>query len=433
MADYGFNGGRALGLQHFPFLAVVDREGVLQYVKHLAEITLNSEELSNVLLRVRSGDDVAGEMRREYEAFLDLYQERLSVAMTQAGAGRDDGKLAKIAKPEHVKVSRRWTNDRFQQPGNLRAHQSGQTNELTLLDGWRTVIQLDASGQERNRKQLDLGSRESISIVRSGNNQENLSVVFSVMGRTVRVLDEQLQTLHTVEVKNDQQRIREANLFDFDDDGKDDLIVSFTGPRGTEIMEAADSSQNRQLSNQSFRSSTVIRKSNGSKALVFCDVSARLRVLNSGDDTAKDIVCDLVAATNIVSRVDSRNVVAMCAVGTNRQGRWTAVGIDENLKQTWSVPIGSQRFDTQIESLAYAQLPGSRVGIWAVAAADGSIKLIGDDGKLVDNWNLGVPIHGLELLANGSEYMVVISTVNNVQGWALSAGTGNFMPASSVK
>ena len=431
LADYGFSAGRALGIDHYPSFALVDTRGVLQYVGSLLDKPVSVEELSELIQRVRSGDDIAGEMRREYEAFLDLYQERLAVAMQQAGSGRDDGRLAASSHPTHLRVRHSWTNDEFLQPGNLKFHSNESGNPITVLDGWRTVIQIDASGREQDRKELDLDSQESISIVRSGDKQKTLRVLYSVMGRTVWVLDEQLHTLHTIEVHNDQQRIRDANLVDFDNDDQDELMVSFTGPRGTEIIELGNSNSNRRISTLSFRSSTIIRRNDGRNSLVFCDEKARLRHMDSGAETVTDVDCDLVATIQVVSRKDARGNTMLCALGTNQQGTWTAIGIDEDMNQIWSVAIGSQRFETQIDSIAYAHLPGSRAGLWAIAAVDGSIRLIGDDGKLVDNWNCGFPIHGIELVAKGNEYLLLVSTDHNVQGWAVSAGTEKFVPASS--
>lgn len=428
LADYGFNAGRALGLKHYPVLAVIDRQGILQYVKRLQDEPLDPSELSSVLLRVRSGDDVAGEMRREYESFLNLYRERLSTVAAQEKFGRDDGELVESGAPDHMKVRELWTNRQLQQPGNLRSH----NQQLTMLDGWRTILQIDADGQVQHRKQLELDTRESISVVRTGDKNPELTAVFSVMGRSVRLLNHRLETIQVVSVDSEQQRIRDVCLVDFDNDDQDELIISFTGPRGTELLELGTGNEGHQISPHSFRSTTIIPKSDGSKLLVFCDAKAGLWFLDRDTGEAKAIASDLVAATAVVSDMMPGGQVSACAIGTNHQGHWTAVGLDDSLNQTWAVPIGSQRFETQIESISYAHAIDSRYGIWAIAAADGSIKLVSDDGRFVDTWNLGVPIYGMELLSRGQEYVVVISTEGQVQGWQLSTGTSKIIPASST-
>ena len=436
MADYAFNGGRALGLKDYPVLAVIDRAGVLQYVKLLQDQPLDSEDLASILLRVRSGDDVAGEMRQEYESFLDLYQERLASVSVQTKRNLDDGKLAEASPPTHLKIEKLWSNNKVQQPGNLHRQANGTSSSLTLLDGWRTVTQLSEEGKQQKRKELDLGTRESISVIRSGDRQPELSVVFSVMGRSVRVLDQNLSSKFAVAVANDQQRIRDANLFDFDNDGQDELMVSFTGPRGTEIIEIDDNesaTNTRTISNQSFRSSTVVRRPNGSRSLLFCDSSANLRYLKSGSNEPNDLKSDLIAATRVVSITDQSGRVLICVVGTNQQGHWTAIGLNDSLQQIWSTPIGSQRFDKQVESIAFGQTERSKSGFWAIAGVDGSIKLIRDDGKLVDNWNTGQPINGIALVPKGKRHMMVLSTEGNVQAWAIDSKDGTFLPASSSR
>ncbi len=431
LADYNFSSGRALGLQSYPVVAIVDRQGVLQYVKKLTDDPNQAGELAKVLVRIRSGDNVAAEMRAEYESFLNLYQERLTAALIHAANGRDDGKLIDESPPTHMQVRNLWTNDQVQQPGNLRFRESAAEPAFTLLDGWRTVIHLDLAGRQTLRQELELGHQESISIVRQGDQQPQLSVLFSVMGRAVRIVDADLKLLHTLETESDQQRIRDANLFDFDNDGVDELLVSFTGPRGTELVKFQGEPGTRKISNQSFRSATVFPRPQGGKRLVFCDGEAKIRVVDSGSDVAREVTCDLLAATRIVSQQDHQGDTLLCALGTNPQGQWTAIGLDAELNQVWSVAVGTQRFDTQMESIVYAQLPTRRGGMWAIAAADGSVKLVSDDGKRIDDWRMGLPIHGIEMVATEQAYLLVVSTDHRVQAWELTAGATATLPASA--
>jgi len=401
---------------------------------------LDVDEVSSVLLRVRSGDDVAGEMRREYEAFLNLYRERLAGVTVDSGSSRDDGKLGQADQPRHMQVKPLWTNDRLQQPGNLRIHNQ---NRITLLDGWRTVIQIDRQGNEQMREELDLEEQESISVVRSGDRQPELSVVFSAMSRTVRVLDPQLKTIQQVQVEGEQQRIRDANLLDLDNDGRDELLVSFTGPRGTESIELDHKSEStvdpanqvRQVSPSSIRSAAVVNRADGGRSLIFSDSNAALMRLDLEGNRREPVEVEtgLVAVTQVISVTDQQGGTNICAIGTNKQGNWTAIGLDLSLTEIWSVPIGNQRFDTQIEPVSFARASGAKAGIWCIAGADGSIKLIRHDGKLVDNWNIGQSIHGIQLLpSEQDQYTLLLCTEGQVQGWAVQeANEARAMPAST--
>ena len=426
LADYAFSSGRKLGLHHYPMLAVVNQQGVLQYVKSLQDETISTNVLANILQRVHSGDNIAEEMRQEYAAFLDLYRERLATVTVNQEAPKPTPQ-SNQSTPTHMAVAPLWRNTNFQQPGNLRL---AQGNELTMLDGWRTVIQLDGQGKETSRKELDLDPQESISIVRTGDKQKDLSVVYSIMGRTVRVLDQNLTPIQIVEVNNDQQRIRDANLFDFDNDGQDELMVSFTGPRGTEIIDAAQPNKTRRISSQSFRSATVLQRPDNQKTLVFCDPQAQLRFIDSGNSQVQYVPCDLVAATRIIAK-QSGDQTLLCAIGTDAEGRWMAVGLNEALQQTWAVPIGNQRFETQIDPVAYAYTEGNRRGLWVIASAEQSMRLITDDGKLVDEWQTGKDLHGLELTTSGQDFVLILSTNDDVQAWKLSTTPSSSLPASA--
>ncbi len=426
LADFGFAAGRALGLESFPIIAILDREGILQYVRNMLDDPLDAEEILAVMLRVRSGDDVAVEMRRDYESFLDLYQERLAEALIDSRPARDDGNLADAAAPTHVSVTRLWHNQDLWQPGNI-LHDLGR---IIVLDGWRTMAELDASGRLVRREVLELESQESISVVRSNGRQPARRLVFSVMGRSARVLDEGFRMIRVANAGRSQQRIRDARLFDIDGDDEDELIVSYTGDRGTEISELADNSPPRQMTEQSLRSLAMVRGENNLNQLITADPSGLLNRWHERADQSSVIENDLVAATQIVVRPDARDTSAICVIGTDRLGQWMAIGLDQSLRQKWSVAIGSQRFDTQIESVAFARLPGTSAGMWAIAASDGSIRLIGDDGKLVDTWATGVPIHGIELIARDHDYLLLFSTDKQVQAWTMSPAAARVFSTS---
>ncbi len=84
-ADPGFASGQTIGLNSWPVYAIVDRQGVLQFVNTIDDELPDAEEICSVMIRVRSADDVAGEMRREYEKFLDEYFDRLQSARLDTG------------------------------------------------------------------------------------------------------------------------------------------------------------------------------------------------------------------------------------------------------------------------------------------------------------------------------------------------------------
>ena len=77
LVDPGFSAGQALGLRAWPVYAIVDRDGVLQYVDIIEDQLPSASDIGQIMQRVRSGDDVASEMKRDYEQFLERYYQRL--------------------------------------------------------------------------------------------------------------------------------------------------------------------------------------------------------------------------------------------------------------------------------------------------------------------------------------------------------------------
>lgn len=423
--DYAFAGGQSIGLQSYPVFVVIDRDGRLQYVERIEDGKFNAEKAKSVLQRVRSGDDVALEMRREYESFLDDYQLRLSEAnIDSESRARDNGQMVAASLPSYVRVEKIWQNDQLKQPGNVQVTESHGQQRLLVLDGWRTIVQLNLSGEIGKRKQLELDPRESVSVVRcSPVDDTGMAAVYSTMGRTVQLLDHQLDVLTESRLADDTKgRIRDVELLDIMGDRVPEMVVSFSGGPETIVraVDGTDLGSSMEFPRE-LRSVAILHESEGSQQTMICDSKAVLRAIGRGQETWRRIDCDLSSATSVFSTQQTGDMRAVvCAIGTDERGQWTAVGIDARMKQLWSVPIGSQRFDSQIDSATYARLAGASSGIWAVAGNDGSIKLIGDDGKLVDQWNFGRSIHGLELIADRNRYLAVISTENHVECWSVS-------------
>ncbi|MGI9518728.1 MAG: TlpA family protein disulfide reductase, partial [Pirellulaceae bacterium] len=427
VADFGFAGGRLAGLESWPTLAIIDRDGALQYVKNMLDDPLSPEEIAAVMLRVRSGEKVADEMRSDYESLLDLYQELLVEALINGPITGDDGLLVATAAPTRFDIKPLWQNDSLQQPGNILA----SSERVIVLDGWRTLASLGDNGRVLQQQVLELDKQESANIIRRGQMQPERILVFSLMGRAVRVLNDSLDIVCNVNAGLSKQRIRDAHLFDVDADGQDELIVSFTGERGTEVHELDATNESRTLTPQSLRSFAIFRATSGKQSLLLADTAGNLEAWENGAPEKVTIETDLLAATHISVQVDARGEMTICVIGTDRQGQWTAVGLDHQLQQKWSVPVGSQRFDTQIESIAFAHRAGTRAGFWAIAGADGSIRLISDDGRLVDTWATGAQLRGIALVAEDHHYLVILSTDEQVQAWSLSDDSATIMSTSS--
>ena len=434
MADFGFSAGRAIGLQQYPMLAVLDRDGVLQYVKSLdPKEPVTVAEIKGLLDRVRNGDNVAQEMRDEYESFLDVYHERLAqvkaddMLTTRSAPTMNNGARPVAFNNTQLRTTILPTSTNLTQPGNICIANDGDGVSSIVLDGWRTLTRLNPNGKQGTPTTLDLDDQESISIIKTGRQKTGQLIVYSEMGSAVRLLNSDLKVQKIVETQNAQQRIRSAELVDIDGDGHEEVVVAFTGSRGVVAFDV-DSDRSRTICREPVRSFVLIRTAKQETVLVYSNQAANLKAISLAGQgtTATDIPCDLVTATKVCSGIDTNGNYSLCVIGTDKQGEWNAVGMSDSFQKKWQHRIGSQRFSLQTESVQYAHVCGAKTGLWAIATADESnprIHLISDGGKMFETTQLyeTASILGIDIASDGKQYLLQVSDGSNVQSWNVTA------------
>ena len=75
-------------------------------------------------------------------------------------------------------------------------------------------------------------------------------------------------------------------------------------------------------------------------------------------------------------------------------GRQFAAGFDQEGNEKWNYELPSGVHEKPIEPVTTARLFGKQ-SQWLVAAADGSVHILGADGKLIDKFNYGSALTGL--------------------------------------
>ena len=424
--DTGFEGGKAIGVKHYPTLAIIDRNGQLQYVRSLSDASFEQNELAELLLRVRSGDNVAAEMRLEYERFLEAYHERLATVSldSQSTNGQD---LVTPGQPQYLSATKVWENTLLRQPGNLLATPDRQ---LLAVDGWRTLAQLDDTGKLVRSSEMELPSRQTISRLRlstppSATVNTSALLAFSTMGKQIHLIPSLLpqsqlaaETAYSVR-QEDMDRIADVLTYEASP-GVNRALVTHHGHGQTVSVNLA-TGQVAPLCDATFQSMALLDLPNASPALIGCNGKATLLKMDLAGNQQQTIATELRAITRVHIEQAVGAPPAICLIGTDQQGRWVAMGCDQSFNKKWLTSLGNQSFDTQIEPVTYAKTASASSGIWAIATQDGRIQLVGDDGLLIDQWNYGKPIYGLAMIPQGDRYLLAISTENCVEGWQLQA------------
>ncbi len=426
MANYvdpGFEGGKVLGVDEWPFYAVIDRQGILQYVYANQREAPDVQDVRRILLRVRSGDDVAAEMRGEYEKFLDEYQVRLASAILADGGNTVKSSVfAELRLPVNVAIQEIWNVKELVQPGNMELLESG-SDHLLVVDGWRTLVKLDADGNVIARDEIPLPPRESINVLRKSMTSD-LFVVYSIAGRHVHIVDRENKVLFRVFDSKGSDRVRDSRLADLNGDGIDELYVSWTGERGTEVYRPEMKDAQLQVFFETgWRDSAVVSDQANSQKLIVCDQDSLLKLVSvDGDGKAilSAVSTGIDSAVRVRTAITSNGTPSTCVVGTDSRGEWKAALLDSQLRQTAIFPIGPQQFETQIEPIAFGNPPGTQPGIWSLAGSDGSVTIISADGTLIDRWNTGRIIDGISMFTITDSLAVALSGEQGVRAWELT-------------
>ena len=439
--DSQLTASTALRVQVVPSVIVMDGDSKIQFAQSLS----NKNWLDNVkaaVERVAQGEDVAAEMQADYQRYLDSYRQQLltvSAADLIDVPAKESGALVLNNSPPpsvqqgvgRVKPIKRWVNHEFKQAGNLRVLNAigsdsvgSQQANILAFDGWRTIVAIDAQGVTQSRIELKLPEGAAVSQIRIGKDStgESLFAVFGTLGKRVFLFDQMWNPVGMYpQVNSDdttQSRIRDCQLSDLNSDGTSELIVSFEDERGIELVDPGTMKGER----ISTAVATSVVSHQGDVAITG---SGKIEMLKTGLINAED---SELAFRRLTTTGDNQ----LCGLGVTDSGQWNAVGFDSELKRVWTLSIGSQFFETEIESTTVIQAPTGEL-IWAIADSENTIHLVSGSGKWLGDFQTDSQLQGIALTISGRDTVLVVSNEQGVEGWSLYSTSNPMRPVSTRK
>lgn len=422
---------QALGLESFPVTVIVAGDG------RIADVIVGDHpriaaDVAETLAAVAQGQDVASLVRRRHERRLGDYRRDLDRAA--GGAMRlPEQVIAPRRQPVRFKLERAWRAGGVSLPGNLvclDAMADASAPRIVALDGWRTVVELDANGAERGRHELSLPADAGVGFLRTAPGAEGRRWWLAGRrgGQHVYVFDDDWRLHATYPEPGGavHDGISDAELADLDGDAVPELVVGYLGSVG---VQAASLAGERLWRNRSV--TPVVDVAVGPPAAA----GARREVLavdgagrvaraaaesQAGAGTALDSAPPLISLA--AGPVAADGGWALLGIASERLGSQVAIGIDPaTLTRAWTLPLadGVHR-DGPIEPVAWADLLGTARRQWLIAAPDGSVTVAWADGRLVDRYQHGRPLVGLGGYRHDGRGHVVLASRDGLEAYVVT-------------
>ncbi|MCH2183166.1 MAG: hypothetical protein MK108_14295 [Mariniblastus sp.] len=385
-----------LKLSTVPAVMIIGPAGQLQYVQGMSEPDWPTQ-LQAAMRRIEQGEDVAAEMRREYENYRQQYDDQL--AANDPGelfAGPGDEAAATEVAPPRVRFQKQWESGTLTSGGNL----DSQQEQLYVLDGFQTIVVLDSNGQTATANMpLKLPESHGVNRLRSMTTRDGQQwfAGFSMLGRTVFLFDPTWQTVYQYPpTGTPHDGISDVQLVDTGS-GQPELQVAFVGQQGIHQVDTT-TGEAMVLSRQPTRSLTA-----GPQNLYVS--GDELRRLKDGSTVDQAYQYRVVTG-------DSRIRVAL---GKNQGNRWNLVAFGPTGQRLWERPVGPQDFATDLENVSLS--PGQN---WlAIADAKGQVELIDFSGQQLGEHRFDQPIHGINWLNDPAGNHLAVSFADHVELWQI--------------
>jgi hypothetical protein len=315
-----------------------------------------------------------------------------------------------------------WVNSSFKQAGNIAILESGGPGESRLLvfDGFRTVVELDPAGNPVSRHELPLPEGEAANLIRVGGSRAGAKrfAVFSALGKQVYLFDRAWQLVGTYPGANaSQDGIRDCQFLSLDSNQIPPLIVAFDGDGGVHSVNPAKGqgepvSDSVAMSLSCFDNDMVIAG------------EGKIGFLKTGLQNATESELQF-------RRVAAEGGMQICGLGVTDNGTWNAVGFDAALDRVWTLAVGPQFFESQIEPIAVTQSNGEL--IWAIADTDDTIHLVSGGGKWLGDFQSESRLGGLSLATLNGQTCLIVANQGGVECWNLNLRASPMRPVSSSK
>jgi thiol-disulfide isomerase/thioredoxin len=407
-----------------PALFVIGPDGTVQY----NEVGWNPElasELPTVIDAILAGKSTWEDAKRRGDGRMADYERKIQEPPAPVAVIENlpDTKILSRDEPTSLKLSKAWEITELKSPGNfLIVAADGAEPKVLVLDGPRTVVELTREGTIAARHPLQIPEQAVISFLRTDvDSQGHRFYAGSASGQQQVFLFDADWKLLLAFPSADQPKhagIGDVQFVDLDRSGSPKLAIGFWGLVGVQQISLdgkrlwSDRSMEFVLSlaegGPDSKSARHLLCANSRGSLVPIDAS--------GTPLSEWRIPGLMLETVQSAKAGGDAHHTLGAIASNSEGSPLAVGLGPNGEDQWRYVLPRGIFRTPVEKLTSANLLGEDCQ-WLVAAADGSIHFVSEDGTPIDHFHYGNALTGLAGVRFGDNPVLLVSTAKGVSGW----------------
>jgi hypothetical protein len=295
---------------------------------------------------------------------------------------------------------------------------------LIVADGLRGVAELDVAGKLVRKTELDLPAEPDEAVIgfwrTTLDKQGRRLFVGSGSGQQqLHVFDSDFKRLFSFP-EGTHAGIADVQLGDLDGDGESEINVGYNGVVGVQSVTLAGVRvwTNRRLPENVLRLAVTPPTPSGKRALLCTTGVMTVAVIDDAGETRNEMpigarAVRLATATDL----DADGRWENCGIATLGPGNDAAVGFDAVGNELWHYPLPAGMHpapELHNEMIAWGRLIADEPATWIFAAADGSVHLVAADGRPVDSFAWGEPLHGLAVATIDGKATLVISDEKRV-------------------
>jgi len=393
-----------------------------------AGLPFDAGAVDRAIAGLLGGNDVATHLLKQYIELNARFQaelEKVAVISDTTQVEVPQSVIAARSEPTSLKLEKLWSSTDIKQPGNVLviSTETGPSKVL-VFDGWRTIVELGSQGETIARHALDVPDGAVASYLRTAVDGEGKRwyVASSVNQQQLFLLDENFK----LKLRYPEERhsgIADVQLADLAGDGKLSLVVGYWGAVG---LQGVSFEGERLWSNRTVENvlQVIISSPNeaGARQALCYSTRGTLLPIDFKGEAGPEIRIINRTLSNIAGEdINGDKQLEICALAIDPKnlGHFTAIGLDESGKETWSYELPPGNHGYVIDRIVPARL-GASDGGWLLPGADGSIQLLTVSGELVDRFNYGAALTGLGMAQFDGAPALLVSTPDTFSAWKLT-------------